>query len=175
MYFCSKYKNWEHMTTSIDIARRIAEVNHPLSRESVHALAEILVCRKYRKGEIVLQAGEVCKSMLFIEKGMLRQFYYKYDKDLTEHIGYENGMIICIESYFKQEPTRLMVKLFQSRTKKSEPHFYYFMRSLSGYYMGGRICIGHFPDYQEKRKHRIPHPCPILPSECTCRQIHTRH
>ena len=33
--------------------------------------------------------------MLFIEKGMLRQFYYKYDKDLTEHIGYENGMIIC--------------------------------------------------------------------------------
>ena len=54
------------MTTSIDIARRIAEVNHPLSRESVHALAEILVCRKYRKGEIVLQAGEVCKAMLFI-------------------------------------------------------------------------------------------------------------
>ena len=102
------------MTTSIDIARRIAEVNHPLSRESVHALAEILVCRKYRKGEIVLQAGEVCKEMLFIEKGMLRQFYYKYDKDLTEHIGYENGMIICIESYFKQEPTRLMVETLEA-------------------------------------------------------------
>lgn len=102
------------MTTSIDIARRIAEVNHPLSRESVHAFAEILVCRKYRKGEIVLQAGEVCKAMLFIEKGMLRQFYYKYDKDLTEHIGYENGMIICIESYFKQEPTRLMVETLEA-------------------------------------------------------------
>lgn len=102
------------MTTSIDIARRIAEVNHPLSREGVHALAEILVCRKYRKGEIVLQAGEVCKAMLFIEKGMLRQFYYKYDKDLTEHIGYENGMIICIESYFKQEPTRLMVETLEA-------------------------------------------------------------
>ena len=114
MYFCSKYKNWEHMTTSIDIARRIAEVNHPLSRESVHALAEILVCRKYRKGEIVLQAGEVCKAMLFIEKGMLRQFYYKYDKDLTEHIGFEKGMIICIESYFKQEPTRLMVETLEA-------------------------------------------------------------
>ena len=56
------------MTTSIDIARRIAEVNHPLSRESVHALAEILVCRKYRKGEIVLQAGEVCKSDVVYRK-----------------------------------------------------------------------------------------------------------
>lgn len=102
------------MTTNIEIARKIAEVNCPLSRESVHALAEIVVCKKYRKGEIVLKAGEVCKAMLFIEKGLLRQFYYKYDKDLTEHIGYENGMIICIESYFKQEPTRLMVETLES-------------------------------------------------------------
>ena len=102
------------MTTNIEIARKIAEVNYPLSRESVHALAEIVVCKKYRKGEIVLKEGEVCKAMLFIEKGLLRQFYYKYDKDLTEHIGYENGMIICIESYFKQEPTRLMVQTLES-------------------------------------------------------------
>lgn len=101
------------MTTNIEIARKIAEVNYPLSRESVHALAEIVVCKKYRKGEIVLKEGEVCKAMLFIEKGLLRQFYYKYDKDLTEHIGYENGMIICIESYFKQEPTRLMVETLE--------------------------------------------------------------
>lgn len=102
------------MTINIEIARKIAEVNYPLSRESVHALAEIVVCKKYRKGEIVLKEGEVCKAMLFIEKGLLRQFYYKYDKDLTEHIGYENGMIICIESYFKQEPTRLMVETLES-------------------------------------------------------------
>ena len=54
------------MTTNIEIARKIAEVNCPLSRESVHALAEIVVCKKYRKGEIVLKAGEVCKAMLFI-------------------------------------------------------------------------------------------------------------
>ncbi|MDO4180017.1 MAG: Crp/Fnr family transcriptional regulator [Bacteroidales bacterium] len=100
-------------TTSIDIARKIAEINHPLNRESLHALADILVCKKYRKGETVLQAGEVCRSMMFIEKGMLRQFYFKYDKDLTEHIGYENGLIICIESYFKQEPTRLMVETLE--------------------------------------------------------------
>ena len=92
------------MTTNIEIARKIAEVNYPLSRESVHALAEIVVCKKYRKGEIVLKEGEVCKAMLFIEKGLLRQFYYKYDKDLTERI----------ESYFKQEPTRLMVETLES-------------------------------------------------------------
>mgnify|MGYP000013660993 CR=1 FL=1 len=57
------------MTTNIEIARKIAEVNCPLSRESVHALAEIVVCKKYRqKGGNLLKAGEVCKAMLFIAK-----------------------------------------------------------------------------------------------------------
>ena len=70
------------MTTNIEIARKIAEVNCPLSRESVHALAEIVVCKKYRKGEIVLKAGEVCKAMLFIEKHNLNnekeRFYLSF-------------------------------------------------------------------------------------------------
>ena len=101
------------MTTNIDIAKRIAGLYHPLSKESLHAFADILVKRKYKKGERVLDTGEVCKAMLFIEKGMTRQFYFKYDKDLTEHIGYEDGMVICLESYFKQEPTRLMVETLE--------------------------------------------------------------
>ena len=101
------------MITNIDIAKRIAGLYHPLSKESLHAFADILVKRKYKKGERVLDTGEVCKAMLFIEKGMTRQFYFKYDKDLTEHIGYEDGMVICLESYFKQEPTRLMVETLE--------------------------------------------------------------
>ena len=101
------------MTTNIDIAKRIAGLYYPLSKESLHVFADILVKRKYKKGERVLDSGEICKAMLFIEKGMTRQFYFKYDKDLTEHIGYEDGMVICLESYFKQEPTRLMVETLE--------------------------------------------------------------
>lgn len=104
------------MTTTlnkIDAARAIARANSPLSVESLRAFAEILVGRKYKKGERVLDAGSVCRSMLFVEKGMTRQFYYKYGKDLTEHIGYENCMIICLESYFMEEPTRLMVEVLE--------------------------------------------------------------
>ena len=101
------------MTTNIDIAKRIAGLYYPLSKESLHVFADILVKRIYKKGERVLDSGEICKAMLFIEKGMTRQFYFKYDKDLTEHIGYEDGMVICLESYFKQEPTRLMVETLE--------------------------------------------------------------
>lgn len=104
------------MTTKvskIDAAEAIARVNGTLSPESLHALADILVGRKYRKGERVLDAGAVCRSMLFIERGMTRQFYFKNNKDLTEHIGYESSMIICLESYFNEVPTRLMVEVLE--------------------------------------------------------------
>jgi CRP-like cAMP-binding protein len=101
------------MLTSLEIAHKIAEVYSPLSRYSAHALADVLVCRKYKKGQIILQQGETCHQMLFVEKGLVRQFYYKNDKEMTEHIGYEFGMIICIESYFKQEPTRLIVEALE--------------------------------------------------------------
>ena len=76
-------------------------------------MAGILVCRKYKKGEIILNEGEVCECMRYIEKGMTRQFYFKYDKDVTEHIGYEGGMIICLESYLKQKPTRIMIEALE--------------------------------------------------------------
>ncbi len=102
------------MTTNVEIARKIAAQYHSsLSREQIHLLAGIVTCRKYKKGERILDENEICRAMLYIEKGMTRQFYFKYDKDLTEHIGYEGGMVMCLESYLKQEPTRLMVETLE--------------------------------------------------------------
>ena len=102
------------MMTNIDFVRTLASMYHvTLSKESIHALAAVIVCKKHKKGERVLDAGSVCDCLRFIEKGMLRQFYFKYDKDLTEHIGYEISMVVCLESYFKQEPTRLMIEALE--------------------------------------------------------------
>ena len=102
------------MTTNIDILRLIMNKFHsPLGRESLHALADAVVCEKYKKGERILNEGDICKSLLYVEKGMTRQFYFKHGKDLTEHLGYEGGIVICLESYLKQEPTRLMIEALE--------------------------------------------------------------
>ena len=101
-------------TTSIDIARQMVSDYHlQADKESTHALADILICKKYKKGEMILNEGEVCKCMLYVEKGMLRQYYFKHEKDMTEHISYEKGVVICLESYFRQEPTRLMIEALE--------------------------------------------------------------
>ena len=73
-------------------------------------LANILVPFKVNKGEKLMKEGEVCKFMYYVERGMVRQFYYKGGRDVTEHFSYEGRIVICIESFLKQEPSRLMVE-----------------------------------------------------------------
>lgn len=100
--------------TNVEAARlMVSGMRCLLKREQLHQLAEILTCKKYKKGERILDEGDVCRSMLYIEKGLTRQFYFKYDKDLTEHIAYEGGVVICLESYLKEEPTRLMIETLE--------------------------------------------------------------
>jgi CRP-like cAMP-binding protein len=84
-----------------------------MSRLSMHALADILDRRKFKKGEPIVPEGQVCREMFFVEKGLVRQYYYKNGKELTEHIGYEFSTIICIESYFKLVPTQLTVEALE--------------------------------------------------------------
>ena len=100
--------------TNIEVAKiMVSGMKCLLSREQIHELADILICRKFKKGERILDEGDVCRSMLYLEKGLTRQFYFKYDKDLTEHIAYEGGVVICLESYLKEEPTRLMIEALE--------------------------------------------------------------
>lgn len=98
------------MNPKIEIAKRMSNsLKCDLSRDSLVLLSNIMVQEKYKKGERILDEGDICNSMYFVDKGMTRQFYYKYGKDLTEHIGYENSIIICLESYFLEEPTKLII------------------------------------------------------------------
>ena len=110
-------------TTSIEIARQMAgDHNVALAKESVHALADILVGRKYKKGEMVLNEGEVCTCVRYIEKGMLRQFYFKNNKDLTEHFAYENSFFFCIESFLRKVPSEILVEAIEPTILYGLPH-----------------------------------------------------
>ena len=74
---------------------------------------EILVRREVEKGELLLKEGQVSHNIVLVGKGMLRQFYYKNGKDVTEHFSYEGCIVICIESTLKKEPTHLMIEALE--------------------------------------------------------------
>lgn len=105
-----------------DIAREIARRYCTLSTQGITTLANILVPFKVAKGEKLLQEGEVCKFMYYVDKGMVRQFYYKGGRDVTEHFSYEGRIVICIESFLKQNPSRLMVEALENTWLFGIPH-----------------------------------------------------
>ena len=97
-----------------DVAREIARIYCPLTPLGVEVLDSILVPMKFQKGAKILEEGEVCRALYFVEKGMVRQFYYKNKKDVTEHFSFEGRIVFCIESFLKQEPSRLIVEALEN-------------------------------------------------------------
>ena len=101
------------INTTRDIARELARKYSTMTHDELDLLESILVPMKFAKGAVVLNEGEVCKNIYYIDKGLLRQFYYKNDKELTEHLGVENTIVMCIESLFREEPTHLLVEALE--------------------------------------------------------------
>lgn len=103
----------ELQNSTRDIARELARRYSTMTHEELDILESILVPRKCAKGEIILKEGQICEDLYYIEKGLIRQFYIKKDKEVTEHLATEGGMIMCIESLFKEEPTKLQVEALE--------------------------------------------------------------
>lgn len=95
----------ELQNTTRDIARELARKYSTMTHEELDMLESILVPKRYSKGEMILKEGEVCENIYYIDKGLVRQFYFKNNKELTEHIGSDGEIFMCIESLFKEEPT----------------------------------------------------------------------
>ena len=61
------------MTERLDIARQIIEETCPhrrLKLENIQMFSEVIQCRKFHKGEVILAEGEVCTCLSYIEKGL---------------------------------------------------------------------------------------------------------
>lgn len=102
------------METRRDIAREIARRYCRLEPESIEVLAELLIPMKFVRGEIILNEGDECKCMYYVDRGMVRQYYWKNGKDVTEHFSYEGKIVMCIESLLTHTPSKLIVEALET-------------------------------------------------------------
>lgn len=96
-----------------DVARELARRYSTMTHEELDALESILVPIKYPKGELVLKEGDVCRNFYYIDRGLMRQFYFKHGKEVTEHLAQDHTIVMCIESLFKEEPTHLQIETLE--------------------------------------------------------------
>ncbi len=76
-------------------------------------LLESMHREEYKKGDIILDQGEIGRYLYIVEKGLIRQFYYKDGRNITEHFTAEGSIAVCLESTFKKEPTKLCVEALE--------------------------------------------------------------
>ena len=76
-------------------------------------LESILVPMKFAKGETILGEGDVCRYIFWIVKGLVRQYYFKNGKELTEYMATENTICMSIESLFREEPSMQIIQALE--------------------------------------------------------------
>ena len=96
-----------------EIARELARKNSTTTHDELDVLESVLVPIKFAKGEMILSEGEICENIYYIEHGLIRQFYFKNGKQITEHLGEDHTIFMCIESLFREEPTKLQVEALE--------------------------------------------------------------
>ena len=99
--------------TTRDVARELARRYSTMTHEELDMLESILVPMKFAKNEFILREGEISTNIFWIVKGLVRQFYFKNDKELTEYMATENNIVMCIESLFREQPTKLQIKALE--------------------------------------------------------------
>ena len=92
-----------------DVARELARRYSTMTHEELDMLENILVAKRFAKNEKILSEGETCENIYWIVKGLVRQYYYKNGKELTEYMATENTIVMCIESLFGEQPSRLQI------------------------------------------------------------------
>ena len=95
--------------TTRDVARELARRYSTMTHDELDVLESILVPMRFQKGEFILKEGEVCSNIYWVVKGLVRQYYIKNGKELTEYMAVENSIFMSIESLFKEQPSHQMI------------------------------------------------------------------
>lgn len=101
------------MDTKLNAATAISQLLSPLNEDQLEIFASILIRTELKKNELLFKEGQISDQIGYVYKGMVRQFYYKNNRELTEHFACNGSMFICIESFLRQKPTPLKVEAIE--------------------------------------------------------------
>jgi len=105
-----------------EIARRVTSKFIHLTNEEISVYATLLRKIELKKGEILINQGEIAKGSYWVESGLLRQFYYKAGRDVTEHFASEGNGMMCIRSMFNCEPSDQIIEALEKSTVYYTPY-----------------------------------------------------
>ena len=74
-----------------------------LSEMLKHELSNRIVLKVFKKGETVHNAVNICNKSYFIHKGLMRTYFIKDGKEITEYFSAENEWVNSPKSFMQQK------------------------------------------------------------------------
>lgn len=103
----------EPAMTKRDIARELARKYSTMAHEELDILESILVPMKFVRGDKIVDIGEVSDAIYYVERGMVREYYFKNNKSVTEYLAADGTIVMSIESLFREEPSKLVIEALE--------------------------------------------------------------
>ena len=104
----------EPVLTTRDIARELARRYSTMAHDELDILESILVPMRFSRGEKIVDQGDVCDSIYYVDRGMVREYYFKNHKEVTEYIAVDGNIFMCIQSLFREEPSQLIAESLET-------------------------------------------------------------
>jgi CRP-like cAMP-binding protein len=76
-----------------------------LSLDTIELLNRQLTFKKIKANEVLLKQGSTCKSMFFLQKGIVRGYYEKDGKSVTNWFAVDNDIVTSLSSFIAQKPS----------------------------------------------------------------------
>lgn len=65
------------------------------------------------KGHVLVREGCVCNHLYYVSKGLVRIYYHKRDREVTEWLAPDDSFFFSIRSFFERTPSRLIIHLLE--------------------------------------------------------------
>lgn len=68
---------------------------------------------QHSKGHALVREGCVCNHLFYVSKGLVRIYYHKRDREITEWLAPGDSFCFSIRSFFERTPSRLIIHLLE--------------------------------------------------------------
>ncbi len=89
---------------------------YPLSAPLKKHLTSILKCQDFAARDFLLKKGKPAYFVYFLQKGLVRSFYEKSNKEVSSGFWREGDVVISVESFYTQTASRENIQALEDCT-----------------------------------------------------------
>lgn len=87
---------------------------HPISNPLKTKISSIIQTKHIPQKCFLLKEGQISNHIYFIDKGFVRSFYIKDDKEITAWFMRENDFVVSVNSFYKREKSYEYIQALES-------------------------------------------------------------